>query len=388
MMREREDDGVSLFDFGVLVIVDGGARERGHGLALRAADEHANFFRRKILHLAGIDDQAVGDFDVAEILGDLGGIVHGAAEERDFAAVLVGELDREIDAVNRRRKAGNEKPPLGVGEYFVELSSYGALAGRVSLALDVGGILEQSQHAVLAVFGEGVQVEKFVVGGRGIDLEIAGVNDDAERRVDGERNAIDQAVRHLDGMNGERSGLEALVGTHLAQVGVVEQAVLVEFVFDVGQRELGAPDGDLEFREHPGKRADVVFVAVGQDDSAHALAVFDEIGDVGDHDVDAEKFGFGEHESGVDDDDVVSPADGHAVHTELAQAPEGDNLQFSSWHGVKMMLAQARSGELRSGATLTWKSGASAPRQRVRGRMGFSPESMVLGAIIEYGHSG
>ena len=51
----REDDGVSLFDLGVLVIVDSGAGERGHRLALSAADEHANFFRREILHLAGID---------------------------------------------------------------------------------------------------------------------------------------------------------------------------------------------------------------------------------------------------------------------------------------------------------------------------------------------
>ena len=177
-----------------------------------------------------------------------------------------------------------------------------------------------------------MQVEKFVVGGRGIDFEIAGVDDDAERSVDGESHAIDQAVGYVDGMDGEGSGFEALVGAHFAQVGVVEQAVLVEFVFDIGERELGAPDGDFEFGENPGERADVVFVAVGEDDSANALAVFDEIGNVGDDDVDAEEFGFGEHESGVDDDDVVTPADGHAVHTELAEAPEGDDLQFSSWH--------------------------------------------------------
>ena len=332
MMRRREDDGVSLFDLGVLVIVDGGARQGRHGFALGAADEHANFFRREILHLAGIDDQAVGNFDVAEVFGNLGGIVHGAAEEGDFASVLVSELHREIDAVNRRREARDEKAAFGVGENFVELAADGALAGRVSLALDVGGILKQRQHAVLAVFGEGVQVEEFVVGGRGIDFEIAGVNDDAERRVDGERDAIDQAVRDLNGMNGEGSGLEALVGAHFAQVGVVEQAVLVEFVFDVGERELGAPDGDFEFGEHPGKRADVIFVAVSQDDAANALAILDEIGDVGDNDVDAEKLGFGEHESGVDDENVVSPADGHAVHAEFAEAPEGDDLQFSSGH--------------------------------------------------------
>ena len=332
MMRRGEDDGVSLFDLRVLVIVDGGAGERGHGLALRAADEHANFFRRKILHLAGIDDQTVGDFDVAKVFGNLGGIVHGAAEECDLASVLVCELHREIDAVNGRREARDEKPALGVRENFVKFAANGAFTRRVPLALDVGGILKQRQHAVLAIFGKGVQVEEFVVGGRGIDFEIAGVDDDAEWRVDRERNAIDEAVRDLNGMDGKRSGLKALVGAHLAKVGVFEQAVLVEFVFDVGERELRAPYRNLEFRKHPGKRADVIFVAVGQDDAANPLAVLDEIGDVGNNDVDAEQFGFGEHESGVDDENVVSPANGHAVHAEFAEASERDNLQFSSGH--------------------------------------------------------
>ena len=91
-----------------------------------------------------------------------------------------------------------------MGEDFVELAADGALAGRVSFALDVGGILKQGQHALFAVLGEGVQIEKPVVGGGGIDFEIAGMNDDAERSVNGERDAIDQAVRDLDGMDGER----------------------------------------------------------------------------------------------------------------------------------------------------------------------------------------
>jgi hypothetical protein len=34
-----EDDGVAGVDVGVLVVIDGGAAERGHGFALRAADE-------------------------------------------------------------------------------------------------------------------------------------------------------------------------------------------------------------------------------------------------------------------------------------------------------------------------------------------------------------
>jgi hypothetical protein len=63
----------------------------------------------------------------------------------------------------------------------------------------------------------------------------------------------------------------------------------------------------------------VVFVAVRENDGANALAVLDEIGDVGDNDVDAEELGFREHEAGIDDDNVVAPAHGHAVHAEFAE---------------------------------------------------------------------
>ena len=221
-----------------------------------------------------------------------------------------------------------------MGEDFVELAADGALAGRVALTLDVGGILEEGEYAGFAVFGEGVQVEEMMVGGRGVDFEIAGVDDDSEWRVNGKGDAIDQAVRDADGMNGEDSGFEALVGAHLAEVGVVEQAMLVELVFDVGQGEFRAPNGYVEVGENPGQRADVVFVAVSENDAADAVTIFGEIRNVGNDDVDAEQFGFGEHEAGVDDENVVSVADGHAVHTELAQAAKGDDLQLSSWHQV------------------------------------------------------
>ena len=125
---------------------------------------------------------------------------------------------------------------------------------------------------------------------------------------------------------------EALVGAHFAQVGVVEQAVLVEFVFHVGQRELRAPHRHLEFRKHPGQRANVVFVSVSENDAADTLAILNEIGDVGNNDVDAKEFSLGKHEARVDDENVVAPAHGHAIHAELAQATEGDYLQFSAWH--------------------------------------------------------
>ena len=98
------------------------------------------------------------------------------------------------------------------------------------------------------------------------------------------------------------------------------RGVLFELAFDVGEGELGAVDGDVELGEDPGKSADVVFVAMGEDDGADVLLVLDEVGDIGDDDVDAEELGLGEHEAGIDDDDVVFLAEGEAVHTELAES--------------------------------------------------------------------
>ena len=76
----------------------------------------------------------------------------------------------------------------------------------------------------------------------------------------------------------------------------------------------------------------MVFVAVREDEGAHLLAVLDQIGDIGDDDVDAEQFVFGEHQPGIDDDDVIAPADGHAVHSELAESAQRHYLKFSCRH--------------------------------------------------------
>ena len=217
----------------------------------------------------------------------------------------------------------------------------GAFAGGVTGALDVGRILEQGEDAALAVFGEGVQVESFVVEGGEIDFEVAGMNDDADGRIDGEGHAVDQGMGDADGLDGEGADGEFLFRRDLDERGFVEKLVLFELAFDVGQRELGGVDGHLEFAEYPGQSADVVFVAVGEDDGADVLPVLSEVGDVGHDDVDAEQFRFREHEAGVDHDNVVFPADREAVHSEFAEAAEGDDFQLICLHLSGSMLTPA-----------------------------------------------
>src|SRR5205807_8266285 len=235
--------------------------------------------------------------------------------------------------MDRRRKASDEDTAFGSGKNFVETAADGALAGRVSPPLNIGGVLEQHQHALFfAVFGKGVQVKQPVVGGRGVNFEIAGMDNYANRRVDGQGNTVHQAVRYLNGIDGEWSQGKAASGPNLAQVGTVEQLMLFQLVFDQGQRKFRAENRHVQLRKDPGQSADMVFMAVSQDNAADLVAVVEQVGDVGNDDVHAQQFRFGKHQAGVHDHDVVAPANGHAVHSELAQPAQRHYMEFSHWH--------------------------------------------------------
>jgi hypothetical protein len=84
---------------------------------------------------------------------------HRAANDRDLAPVRPRQFHRNADAVDGRREAGEEELLLGLREDLVEPRNHGAFAGRVAGTLDVGRVLQQRQHAPLAVLGKGVQVE-------------------------------------------------------------------------------------------------------------------------------------------------------------------------------------------------------------------------------------
>ena len=135
-----------------------------------------------------------------------------AADDGDLAAVLVRQFHGDADAVDGRREAGEEELLLGLREDLVEARADGALGGRVAGAVDVGGVLQQAEDALLAEFGEGVEVEGVAVGRGEVDLEVAGVDDDADGRVDGEGDAVDQRVRDADGQDGEGAEGELVPG--------------------------------------------------------------------------------------------------------------------------------------------------------------------------------
>jgi len=139
-------------------------------------------------------------------------------------------------------------------------------------------------------------------------------------------------MRYLQRMNRERPNLEAFSRSHFTQVRIVKKLMLIELIFNISQRELSPPDGHIQFTENPGQRSDMILVPMRQDDAANKVAIFQQIRNIGDNNIDAQQLGLGKHEPAIDNNDVIAVADGHAVHAELAHPAERNYMQFACWH--------------------------------------------------------
>ena len=107
--------------------------------------------------------------------------------------------------------------------------------------------------------------------------------------------------------------------------------MLVQLRSNELDRQRAAVDGrdalGGELPEHERQRADVVLVTVGQHDRLHVRGAIAQVGEVGQHEVDAQLVGRGEHQARVDDDDrPVVLDDGHVL-PDLAQPAERQDAQ-------------------------------------------------------------
>src|SRR5580692_3598091 len=258
-----KDDAVVFVDGDEAVIVDSDARKGRHGFGLAAAGENDDALGIEIANVLRANDHAVGDAQVVHGVRDLDVVDHAAANEGDFAADASGDVDDLLDAVNRGSKTGkNDTARSGAAELF-DARDNGALGRSEAGALDVGGVAEKGQDAFGAVAGEGVEVEGGAVDRSLVDLEVASVNDDAERSADGEGDAVDGAVRDVDELDFVGADFDEAAGKNFAERGGGKESGFVEAFFDQGECEARAVNGDVQVAENVGERADVIFVTVG-----------------------------------------------------------------------------------------------------------------------------
>ena len=101
---------------------------------------------------------------------------------------------------------------------------------------------------------EAVDVEVLAVDRRLIDLEVAGVDDDADRRVDRQRHAVRHAVRDADELDRERADRHAVARAAPARAARAVEAVLAQLRLDQRQRQRRAVDRAVDERQRRAAR--------------------------------------------------------------------------------------------------------------------------------------
>ena len=129
-----------------------------------------------------------------------------------------------------------------------------------------------------------------------------------------------------------------LVSSKLDEHGLLRASELRELTpgepFELGAFRVGTvrvahsiPDSVAVVLESPGGR---ILVTVSQNDRLDVLRALAEVGEVGQHEVDAELVGRREHEARVDDDQPVLVLDHRHVLADLPQAAQGKHAQLAA----------------------------------------------------------
>src|SRR5713226_5723339 len=98
--------------------------------------------------------------------------------------------------------------------------------------------------------------------------------------------------------------------------------MLLQLGLDETQRQSRAVNGDVQLLQRVWQPADVVLVAMTEKDPQHLAALFEEVRDVGQNEVDPKHVLLREHQPGVYDEHLVLPLQRPHVDADFAKAAE------------------------------------------------------------------
>ncbi len=326
--RAGEEDRVALAHLDD-VLAARHAAECRHRLALRARADERDLVVRQLVQRLEVDDEALGDAQVAEVGRDLHVADHRAAHERDLAAVLLGGVEHLLDPVHVAREAGDDDALGRRAEHLLDGGREVLLGGRETGDLRVGGVGEEEVHALLAEARERGEVGEAAVHRELIHLEVARVQDHAGARADRDGEAVGDGVVHGDELEVELARGDAVALLHLAGDGL--DLVLLELRADEREREPGSDDGDVgPLLQEVGDAADVVLVAVREDDARDLVEAPAQGAEVGEDHVDAGLALLGEEHAAVDDEQLALVLEQRHVAADVAEAAEGRDAQAAA----------------------------------------------------------
>ena len=316
----------SCADLHVAVIVDRNARHRRKRLSLRAGREAEHLRRRQRFDLGVANHPPGRQLQIAEPLRGVRRLQHAAPDERDLALKLIRQVDENLHPIHARRERRHEQLAGGRREDLLERVLDLELRAREAFAIDVRAVAKQRQHAGAAELGESMHVEMLPVDRRLIDLEIARVHDRPGGRVNRQRDAIGHAVRHAQELDLAVADAHALPRLHRHEAIARIDAVLLELRPQQRQRQRRAVDVAFDQRPHVRDAADVIFVAVRQQQRRRPRLALLQVRQIRYQQIDARQFRSGEHDARIDDERRLIGRHRHRIHAEFAEPAERDHL--------------------------------------------------------------
>ena len=225
-------------------------------------------------------------------------------------------------------EGGDDDALLAAGEQPLKGLAYHPLAHGVARPLHVGGVRQQGQDPLLAQLPQAAQVDDLPVNGGGVDLEVAGVDDDAHAGMDGEGHRVRDGVVDVDELHVELAHPDHLPGLHGDELGLLEQAVLLQLQLDEARGQPGAVHRHIHLAQHIGDGPDVVLVSVGDDQAPDAGLVLHQVCHVGDDQVDAVHVVAGKGHAAVHHDDLAAVLINRHILADLVETAKRDDLHF------------------------------------------------------------
>ena len=236
------------------------------------------------------------------------------------------QVDQDLHAINARRKRRHDETARRAREdLFERLDDFELRPGEAP-AVDVCAVGKERQHAGRSELRKPVQIEMLPVGGGLIDLEITRVDDDAGRRVNGQRHTVGNAVRYANELDLEGPDSHAIARPYGCQTRAGDvDAVFDELGFDQRQRQRRAEHRALYVRHHVRHATDVVLVTVRQHQGGDRPLLL-EVSEIRQNQIHTQQLRIRKHHAGIDHDCGLLPGERQHVHAELAQAAQGHNL--------------------------------------------------------------
>ena len=176
----------------------------------------------------------------------------------------------------------------------------------IPFPLHISGIAQKRQNSLVSQRSQPGQVRDAAGDRRGIDLKVSCHNDSSHRSVDGERNRVGNGVVHVDKLHLKAPRFHGVPGLMGEDRGGFQQTVLLQLDLDQAGGQSGGMQRSIDLLEHIGYAADVVLMAVGEEESAESMLVLDQIGHIRDHQIHPVHIILRESETAVHHDHVVA----------------------------------------------------------------------------------